>query len=344
MPEIKSSISILTTEDGIQRGVLERTTGSLTSSDIKQVLLHPSLNELIIKGIIHEVIDFSVLNVCKNLSRLSITEVSKENDDEKGHLDKTDIMDIDLTDITDVCLDVLELSSARSTVRFALPECDFKKLSMNQFVALTLLNMELIARRKTPLALEIGGCGGGKYNAVLKNDASFLDELHIQSSWVWRSSDESFKVWIPTDLTRYSGISCVEELTLRNHVFPWGTCLLWDDTVHMPAALPGLRRLILEDYIQFPERTSVVIPDNYFYPALEEVIIWKGSEIEEIRESSLVQDLNLYETDYSNRLKRQLEERLKTEEVNIDDEDYIAWEKSRWYMYFKPPSKTNAEK
>ncbi|MFW9795322.1 MAG: hypothetical protein ACFFEE_13525 [Candidatus Thorarchaeota archaeon] len=209
---------------------------------------------------------------------------------------------------------------------------------MDQFVALNFLNIELLAQRKTSLRLEIGGFGGGLYNAILKNDTSLLDELHIQSSWVWHTSDESLWVRIPTDLTRYNDISCVEEITLRNHVFPWGTSLLWEDTVHMPTSLPCLRRLILENYNQYPDRLSVIIPDNYSYPVLNEVIIWKGSRIEEIRESSLVQDLDLIETDFSNKLKQELQERLKTEEVNIQDEDYIRWKKSLEYIYYRPSS------
>ncbi|MHA2150822.1 MAG: hypothetical protein ACXAAQ_02365 [Candidatus Thorarchaeota archaeon] len=130
---------------------------------------------------------------------------------------------------------------------------------------------------------------------TIKDDNDLLEELHIDLSksriGSVKEEDQVFVLELPIDLTRFSNLQCIEEL-----FFEFG--LGDENTIFMPSSLHGLRRLLLEWWTQYPDEISIVLPESFYYPSLEEVTIWISKDKKTVVSFSIVKVLDLHETNY----------------------------------------------
>ena len=328
--------------EGIQKGRIEKWADMLTSDDIREVLTFPLLDELEIVGEFQPGIDFTPLRACKNLRKLQIIAFTENHHHIHVHgyalpggrlvLGRNDIVDINITQLDNLQLDELEIYAdpiSAALVRFHLPECGYRCLTMSPLVV-TLQNIESLFKRKGPLMIRIRG--PPKFDFFIENDKELIDELFIDLSrtTIFRKGDV-LKVSLAIDLRRYNGLDCLEEI-----IFELG--VHGDQIILMPHFFPRLRRLALVKPSQYPEKISVDIPGNFRYPLLGELKLWKSTNEGILTDSHLVKTLGLREFGYQEELRARLLEKYGNERMNVRDDDYREWVKSLEYIYFRPSS------
>ncbi|MHA1948514.1 MAG: hypothetical protein ACW99G_01835 [Candidatus Thorarchaeota archaeon] len=100
-------------------------------SDITEVSSYPLLKELEIIGSYEVDVDLTPLNVCENLQKLRIIDFTFFVPRDKRYLDRSHIVDINLSVLDALELELLEIDVRRLSVRFILQDsANFECLSL----------------------------------------------------------------------------------------------------------------------------------------------------------------------------------------------------------------------